>query len=332
MLYLDHGLGKAFDHYDKYFNNNLDNEAILYLNLANNLIHSLFPGAITIAEDMSGLPGIAKPPEEGGCGFDYRLAMGIPDYWIKLLKHVKDEEWSVGQIWETLNNRRFSEKHIAYSESHDQALVGDKTIIFRLIDAAMYTDMATGIDSLPVSRGIGMYKLINLMTFSIGGDGFMNFMGNEFGHPEWIDFPREGNEWSYHYARRQWSLADNPELRYCKILNYTTDLIKNCSESLNTAHSELILLNEDDGTVFYRRGDYFYLINLNPTSSFPDYSLPVTDGEYRLILNTDSAKYDGFDRVPDELTLASERCEDGVQRITLYIPSRTGMVFRKTGK
>ncbi|MCP4750181.1 MAG: 1,4-alpha-glucan-branching enzyme [Proteobacteria bacterium] len=332
MLYHDHGLGKVFDHYDQYFGDNVDDDAVLYLTLANHLIHRLHPGAVTIAEDMSGFPGIAASSEKGGCGFDYRLAMGIPDYWIKLIKHVKDEEWSVGQIWETLNNRRLSERHIAYAESHDQALVGDKTILFRLVDAAMYTEMAKGTDSHTVRRGIDLYKLINLLTFSLGGDGFMNFMGNEFGHPEWIDFPREGNDWSYHYARRQWSLVDNPELRYRRILGFSTDLITNCAESLATVFSELILLHEEDGIIFYRRGGFFYLVNLNPARSFTDYGLPVTEGEYRLVLNTDSGKYDGLGRIEDELTLAPEIRADGTLMIAVDIPSRTGMVFRKSAK
>jgi len=328
MLYLNHGLGASFDHYDKYFGSNVDEDGILYLTMANHLIHTLQSDAITIAEDMSGLPGIARAPEEGGCGFDYRLAMGIPDYWIKLLKHVKDEEWAPGRIWETLNNRRYTEKHIAYSESHDQALVGDKTIIFRLIDAAMYTDMSADCDSLAVSRGIGIYKLINLLTFSLGGDGFMNFMGNEFGHPEWIDFPREGNGWSYHYARRQWSLADNPELKYGKIRNFTSDLVKICTTSLEAQYSDLILINENDKVLFYHRGDLYYLINLNPHQSFTDYGIPVPEGRYELVMNTDSKRFDGFGRVKDNMILSSESGSDGVSRILPYLPTRTGLVFR----
>jgi|TARA_B110001450_G_scaffold246123_1_gene259899 1,4-alpha-glucan branching enzyme len=59
--------------------------------------------------------------------------------------------------------------------------------------------------------------MIRLLTASLGGDAYLNFMGNEFGHPEWIDFPREGNNNSYHYCRRQWSLFDNQDLRYSQL-------------------------------------------------------------------------------------------------------------------
>ncbi len=332
MLYLDHGLGVSFDHYDKYFGDNVDEDAYLYLSLANYLIHEYDPDAVTIAEDMSGIPGIARSPEEGGCGFDYRLTMGIPDYWIKLLKHEKDEAWSINSIWETLNNRRFSEKHIAYSESHDQAMVGDKTLIFRLLDADMYTDMSIDTESLSANRGIAVIKLINLLTLSAAGDGYMYFMGNEFGHPEWIDFPREGNGWSYHYARRQWSLADNKLLRYSKLLAYSKDLITCCRGSLTHQFSELISAHEEDMVLCYRRGDLFYAVNLNPSESFEDYGFPAPEGTYELIINTDSEKYDGSGRVPDDLLLATITSRDGVHRLTPYLPSRTALVFRITDK
>ncbi|MBI9105397.1 MAG: alpha amylase C-terminal domain-containing protein [Spirochaetales bacterium] len=329
MLYNDHGLGVSFDHYDKYFDENVDEDAVLYLALANDLIHRIKPEAITIAEDMSGLPGIAAPLKDGGCGFDYRLTMGIPDYWIKLLKEVSDENWNVSEIWNVMNNRRFSEKHIAYCESHDQALVGDKTLIFRLIDADMYSGMSIGSGSVRVERGIALIKIINLLTMSAAGDGYLNFMGNEFGHPEWIDFPREGNGWSYHYARRQWSLADNKELRYSRLLRFSSDMLKYCAGSLNAQYSRLIMSNNSDQILAWERGGLIFVINLNSKRSFTDYGIEAPAGKWVLVLNSDSEIYDGHGRIPDGLEISSVTDEKGVSRITPYIPSRTAQVFKK---
>ena len=329
MLYRDHGLGASFDHYDKYFNENVDEDALTYLSLANDLIHKIYPDAITIAEDMSGLPGTGMKPEEGGLGFDYRLTMGMPDYWIKIIKEVSDENWSVSGIWNVLNNRRFGEKHISYTESHDQALVGDKTIIFRLIDAAMYTGMSINSESLEVERGVEYYKIINLLTFSAGGDGFMCFMGNEFGHPEWIDFPREGNNWSYHYARRQWSLSDNRELRYYRLRKFSSDMIKTCGIVLQDGRANLVHCHDSDGVIAYTRGGLLFVVNINPVKSFTDYGIRTGKGSWRLIFNSDEKNYDGHARLPEKLTLDAEEDMDGETRLKLYIPSRTALVFKR---
>jgi len=329
MLYNDHGLGAAFDHYDKYFGSNVDEDAFLYLSLANDLVHGINTDALTIAEDMSGMPGMGKPPEDGGCGFDYRLTMGLPDYWIKIIKDRKDEDWRVSEFWEVLSNRRYGEKHIAYSESHDQALVGDKTILFRLMDSAMYTDMSVDCESLSADRGIAYYKLINLLTFSAGGDGYMCFMGNEFGHPEWIDFPREGNNWSYHYARRQWSLSDNPGLRYYRLNKFTADMIHKCSSSLNDSSAELKHCNNHDGVLAYIRGGLIYVININQSVSFTHYGICVKKGRWGLVFNTDSVDYDGQGRVPEQLELDTVTDGDGKTRLRLYLPARTGLVFKR---
>jgi len=331
MLYRDHGLGVTFDHYDRYFGDNVDEDAVLYLALANSLIHAILPQGVSIAEDMSGMPGLAKPPEEGGCGFDYRLTLGIPDFWIRLLKERKDETWDLREIWHTLNNRRFTEKHISYSESHDQALVGDKTLIFRLMDAEMYTRMSLQTPSLTVDRGMALIKIINLFSLSLGGDGYMCFMGNEFGHPEWIDFPREGNDWSHHYARRQWSLADHPDLRYGRLAAFDRAMLETCREALLDPRPRLLSVHQEDQVLCYARGELLFVFNLNPSRSFPDYGLPAAPGVYRLILNSDSREFNGFGRVPDELelTVSSRKGEPG--QLTPYLPSRTALVFRRSG-
>ena len=331
MLYFDHGLGASFDHYDKYFSGNVDEDAVTYLSTANALIHRIKPEAVTIAEDMSGMPGIGASPQDGGLGFDYRLTMGLPDFWIKTIKEIADEDWMVSELWNVMNNRRAGEKHISYSESHDQALVGDKTILFRLMDASIYTDMNIDSESVSADRGTAYYRLINLLTFSLGGDGYMCFMGNEFGHPEWIDFPREGNGWSYHYARRQWSLADNSSLRYSRLLEFTKEMITACGQALSGGFAEQVHCNDGDMVLAYKRAGMLFVINANPSVSYTDYGISAEEGRWSLVFNTDEQRFDGHGRLPGELVPDTVEEPDGQQRLKLYLPSKTGLVFMRKG-
>lgn len=328
MLYLDHGLEKVFASYDDYFCENFDEDAATYLALANDLIHQLKPDAITISEDMSGYPGVAQKTEDGGLGFDFRLSMGIPDFWIKTIKERSDEAWSAENIWHELGNRRMCEKSIAYCESHDQALVGDKTLAFRLMDAQMYTAMDKKSKNIIIDRGIALHKIIRLLTFSIGGEGYLTFMGNEFGHPEWIDFPREGNNWSCSYARRQWSLLQNEELRYHSLALFDRAMLYSCKEALSKGAAEAVKIDEGCQTICCKRGELIFVVNFSPDRSYVDYDIPVTQGDYELVLNSDSPVFNGFGRVPDNLVLkAGERW--GHCCITPYLPSRCALVFRK---
>jgi 1,4-alpha-glucan branching enzyme len=268
MLYHHHGLSKGFARYDDYFGADVDNDAMTYLQLANELAHTLRPGAITIAEDVSGMPGLARPVSESGLGFDYRLAMGVPDMWIRLLKHQRDEDWNLEEIYKTLLNRRRGEKHVGYAESHDQALVGDKTLSFWLMDKEMYWDMRVASQNLIIDRGIALHKLIRLITFSLAGEAYLNFIGNEFGHPEWVDFPREGNQFSFHHARRQWSLVDDPKLRY-RFLNAFDRAMLSLDTRFNLLNDpfiEQLALLEGDRLLVYRRGPLVFAFNFHPTN------------------------------------------------------------------
>jgi 1,4-alpha-glucan branching enzyme len=323
MLYLNHGLGESFDSYAKYFDDNVDNDALNYLSLANILIHEINSNAITIAEDMSGMPGVARDTAIGGLGFNYRLTMGVPDFWIKLLKQ-KDDEWNVENIWHALTNRRFTEKQITYAESHDQALVGDKTIAFRLMDAAMYDHMSRDSHSDIIDRGMALHKIIRLITYTLGGDGYLNFMGNEFGHPEWIDFPREGNNWSHHYARRQWSLAENQDLRYSQLGEFDREMLINCSPMLSHKYIDKKFSHVSDQVIAYERGPYLIIINLNGQKSFTDYRIPVEKESCRLILDTDFVRFGGWSRNNENMI---KRREPGKTGILFYIPARTAQVF-----
>ncbi len=330
MLYLDHGL-RNFTHYDFYFDGNQDEDALTYLCLANRLIHEVHPGAITIAEDVSGMPGLASPLDQGGYGFDYRLAMGTPDYWIRIIKDKRDEEWDMGEMFYELTNRRKDEKVVGYAESHDQAIVGDQTIIFRLMERAMYTDMHGSSDTLAVERGIALHKMIRLITAATSGNGYLNFMGNEFGHPEWIDFPREGNGWSFSHARRQWSLADDADLKYRPLGlfdKHMLDFLKR-EEVLLHPHIEELWIHNEDKTLVFGRAGLIFAFNFNPDRSFPDYGFLVEHGKYSIILDSDQKKFGGQGRIDNSLVYASfATSEPHKGLLKIYLPARTAMVMK----
>ncbi len=327
MLYHSHG-DKAFGSYDDYFGADADEDAILYLKLANTLIQEIRPGAIVVAEDMSGMPGLCRPVADGGVGFTHRLAMGIPDYWIKLLKHTPDQDWNIDEVWGVLSNRRYGEKTIAYAESHDQALVGDKTIAFWLMDQEMYYHMAVGDAHPVVERGIALHKLIRLATLAIGGEGWLNFMGNEFGHPEWLDFPREGNGWSYHYCRRQWSLVDNPDLKYQWLGGFDRELI-NLAERhdlLNTPPARNLYIDHGRKILCFERANLIFVLNFSVDQSAFDFTFPVPlTGTLELILDSDDASSGGHGRVDRYFDYPV----DAEGRMHVYSPSRTGLVYAK---
>ncbi len=327
MLYYDHGLGKNFTCYADYFAANEDEDAVVYLKLANTLIHSIKPSAITIAEEMSGFPGIAGKVETYGVGFDYRLSMGVPDYWIKLIKEVRDEKWPVGKIYYELQQHRPEELTINYAESHDQALVGDKTIIFRLIDKDMYTDMNVESKNYTVDRGMALHKMIRLITLFSASGGYLTFMGNEFGHPEWIDFPRQGNNWSYKYARRQWSLAKTNYLRYHFLLDFEREMIEVFKQTKVT-YSNFVYDCDDTQVVAFKRGDYLLVFNFSPKNSYTDYVLPAPKGRYNIVLSTDEGRFGGFDR-NDMFFVFYTQVENGVDKLHLYLPARSALVLHR---
>ncbi|MBQ3925592.1 MAG: alpha amylase C-terminal domain-containing protein [Bacteroidaceae bacterium] len=338
MLYYSHGLGEAFGGYGDYYNGHEDDEAIAYLTLANLLIHEVNPKAITIAEEVSGMPGLAAPFKDGGYGFDYRMAMNIPDYWIKTIKELKDEDWKPSSMfWET-TNRRQDEKTISYAESHDQALVGDKTIIFRLIDADMYWHFKKGDENFMAERGIALHKMIRLLTASTINGGYLNFMGNEFGHPEWIDFPREGNGWGYKYARRQWSLVDNKELCYHYLGDFDEEMLKVIKTVKNFQKTPVVEVwhNDGDQILAFSRGDLLFVFNFSPNRSYTDYGFIVPEGSYDVVLNTDSKLYGGNGFADDSVRHFTNYDpiyeKDGKGWLMIYIPARSAVVLRKNAE
>ncbi len=327
MSYLDHGLGVDFLEYAQYFDGNVDEDALVYLTLANRLVREVNPQAMTIAEDVSGMPGMAFPVEDGGIGFDYRMSMGIADFWVKTLKTRSDDDWSVGEIYFRMTDKRPEEQTISYAECHDQALVGDKTMIFRMIDSKMYTSMSVLTPDMTVDRGIALHKLIRLVTLTLCSGGYLNFMGNEFGHPEWIDFPREGNGWSCHHARRQWNLADDEMLKYSGLNRFDRDMIHCVTEQRMLENlPEMICQNEGDKVLAFRRGNCLVVFNFHPNNSYSDYAIACPSGEYRIMLNSDDPRYHGFGNIDDNVHYLTDTYK-GSTRVRLYLPPRTAVVL-----
>lgn len=332
MLYFHHG-DETIDTIDKYFVDGVEYDAVTYLQLANYLTHLLNPEAVTIAEDVSGMPGLTSEIVDGGIGFDYRLGMGIPDFWIKYLKDVPDEQWSMHEMWRVLNDRLPYVKTVTYCESHDQALVGDKTIAFRLMDKEMYFSMQSSDDNLIVERGIALHKMIRLITLSMGGQAYLNFMGNEFGHPEWIDFPREGNEWSYKHARRQWSLMENPILKYHYLSDFDRAMIQVIKSAglLKTLYANQINCDEDNKCLIYERAGLLFLFNFHTSGSIPGYEFRVPEaGKYKIILNTDNVKFGGHGRINEDIIYETKMDNTGTfPVVSVYFTNRTAIVLKK---
>ncbi|NOX85869.1 MAG: 1,4-alpha-glucan-branching enzyme [Chlorobi bacterium] len=330
MMYFHHGL-ETIDSRDKYFRQGVEWDAITYLQLANTLIHRLESRSVSIAEDVTGMPGLTSPMEDGGLGFDYRLGMGIPDFWIKYLKEYKDDEWNIHEMWHVMNDRLPHVKTVAYCESHDQALVGDKTIAFRLMDKEMYWHMQKDDDNLIIDRGIALHKMIRLFTISLGGQAYMNFMGNEFGHPEWIDFPREGNNWSYKYCRRQWSLVDAPNLKYQYLAAFDREMIRVIKENkvMSSLFGNQLNMDETNQIIVFERNQLIFVFNFHPTRSIPGYRFPVPKaGEYHLILNSDNRKFGGHGRIDDSTKFITQH-EDNAHYLRIYNTNRTALVFQR---
>lgn len=336
MIYFDHGLGKHFSGYADYFNEGVDEDAVTYLALANMLVKELSPAAFTIAEDVSGMAGLAAPFEKGGVGFDFRMSMGVADHWIKWLKELRDEQWSVGEIWWQLTNKRADEKTVSYAECHDQALVGDKTLIFRMIDKEMYYSMHKGSDNPAVDRGVALHKMIRLVTAATSGDGYLTFMGNEFGHPEWIDFPREGNGWSHSHARRQWSLAERDDLRYGSLRAFDSAMVHLLrKEKVLGGKPELLVQDEQKKILIFKRKNCIFAFNFCADGSFPDYGFSAPAGEYESVLNTDEPEFDGFARLSTGTRHFSvhEKSPNGnaayEDTLYLYLPARCAIVLKR---
>ncbi|MEZ5303460.1 MAG: alpha amylase C-terminal domain-containing protein [Verrucomicrobiales bacterium] len=329
MLYLDHGLGVAFSEYGRYFDGNVDEDAYAYLALANRVVHEVRPDAISVAEDMSGMPGLCRSIAEGGCEFDYRLAMGLPDFWYRYAEKVRDEDWNVDEMYFELTNRRRDQRSISYVESHDQSIVGSKAFFFQLADAAIYEGMHRGAQNLPVERAIALHKLARLLTLITAGDGYLTFMGNEFGHPEWVDFPREGNGWSHEKARRRWSLRDDPDLRFGGLAEFERAMFAAAGvKAVASAEPHHAFSNPGDKVLAVRRGDALAIFNFHPDKSFTDYPIPAEPGKFRLALDSDQPEFAGQGRIAAGQEFFTQSDFAGhPNALSLYLPSCCAVVL-----
>ena len=339
MIYLNHGLGVSFDNYDRYFSPNTDFEALVYLQLANEVIHESDPNAVTVAEDMSGMPGMCLPVSYGGIGFDYRLSMGVPDFWINTLKNNSDEQLDIGKMWHELTTRRPCERNIGYCESHDQALVGDKTLIFWLADKEMYDGMSVFCNNLAVNRAVALHKMIRFITLTLAGEGYLNFIGNEFGHPEWIDFPRKENGWSYKYAKRRWDLADRDDLKYKELLAFDNEMISLAKNKgiLNARAPVNLWIDNTNKLLVYRKAELIFLYNFSPTRSFDNFETPIyydsfVKARFRVIFGSDRRNFGGQGRISGDVVYETHNLTriDGCAGISIYIPARTFLVLEET--
>jgi 1,4-alpha-glucan branching enzyme len=331
MLYFHHGISFDFGDRDAYFTNGVEYDAITYLQLANKLIKDINPNAISVAEDVSGMPGLCNKIEDGGIGFDYRLGMGIPDYWVKLLKEKNDENWNLWELWDQMTNRNWQSKTIAYAESHDQALVGDKTLAFRLMDKEMYFSMSKSTDNPIVDRGIALLKLIRIFTLSLGGEAYLNFMGNEFGHPEWIDFPREGNNWSYKHAQRLWSLSTRDDLKYKYLADFDKAMLDfvTLNKILNALPPQQLWVDDWHKIIVFERNELIFIFNFHSNLSPVDYAIPVLiEGGYSLVFDSDSSNYGGFSRIIEATTYYAKQ-DKGKIMLNYYSPNRSMQVLKR---
>jgi len=303
------------------------------------MIREIRPGAVTIAEDMSGMPGMCLPIQSGGIGFDYRLSMGVPDFWIRTLRTRSDEQFSMGELWHELTTRRPRERNVAYCESHDQALVGDKTLIFWLADKEMYEGMSVFGENIVVDRAIALHKMIRFVSMSLAGEGYLNFIGNEFGHPEWIDFPRLENGWSYQYAKRRWDLADRGDLRYKYLLAFDREMLRFAKEVnlLNATDLANLWIDENDKLLAYRKAGLTFLFNFSPSQSFEGFELllspdTIYKARYKVVFDSDRPEFGGQGRISGDTVYEtySLRRKEGGCGISLYSPARTFMVLAGT--
>ncbi|KAL4441059.1 hypothetical protein ABPG77_010490 [Micractinium sp. CCAP 211/92] len=350
MMYHHHGLQTTFTgNYDEYFGMATDVEAVVYLMLVNCMIHDMFPSAVTIGEDVSGMPTFCRPWTEGGVGFDYRLQMAIADKWIEVLSKSDDWSWNMGNIVHTMTNRRYAEACVGYAESHDQALVGDKTIAFWLMDKEMYDYMGApgyGPGSPIIDRGIALHKMIRLLTMALGGESYLNFMGNEFGHPEWIDFPRDdtydpstgafvpGNGGSLEKCRRRWDLADAEYLKYKYMQAFDRAMmhLDKAFGFVSAPHQWVSRKDEGDKIIVVERGDLVFVFNFHPTNSYTDYRVGCyKPGAYKVVLSSDEEVFGGWKNVTKDSSVEFHAqqadFDNRPNSIMVYAPSRTVVVY-----
>lgn len=328
MLYKDFGVDDNFSHtgrcfYGKDGKPRTNNEGELYIALANHLIHEINPKGISIAEEFSGMPGLTCLPKDGGLGFDARFAMGIPDYWEKFIKKPQD----LGSMWYEMNNHRPYDHTISYVECHDQCINGHDAMIWRLLGDDMYNAMLMETETWKVSRGLAFYRLMRLITLATADKGYLNFMGNEFGHPEWLD--------AEEHAHRQWRLAEDTSLKYACLNAWDQAQMQLVSDNIESFKTPAMFryIHEDKRLLAFERGALLFVFNFNETQAFSDLCFAVTPGKYLEILSSDERRFAGHDNLritEPPLEHFTQPCFDpNLGDITLYIPPMIVLVLKR---
>ena len=334
MLYWHHGVGVSFlGNCSEYFSPATNVDACVYLMLANELAHALLPGAVTVAEDVSGMPTLCRPVAGGGLGFDYRLAMGVPDLWARL-GGASDDAWRAPDVVAALTNRRRGEAAIAYVESHDQAMVGGATLAWRLMGTEMYDGMSALRPPSPtVARGCALHKVARLMTFVLGGQGYLTFMGNEFGHPEWIDFPRHGNDWSHAYARRQWALSDAHDLRYAQLAAWDKAVMDLDATWGVLASAEPEVARAVGSVAVAVRAGLVCVFNLGPEALEGEAVGVPGPGTYAAVLDSEAPAFGGGGGggggAAVEVAAHAAPADGLAHSVLICLPARSAVVFRR---
>jgi 1,4-alpha-glucan branching enzyme len=328
MIYADHGVDDDFSHVGRCFygGNGLpraDENGELYLCLANALIRRIRPQALSIAEEFSGMPGLTCPPKEGGLGFDYRFAMGIPDYWEKCIESPRD----MGSLWYETTNHRPYDRTVSYVECHDQCINGHDAMIWRLIGKDMYDYMAVFTDNWNTSRGLAFYRLMRLVTLCTADAGYLNFMGDEFGHPEWLDDESR--------AHRQWHLAGRADLKYAGLAAWDRAQMTLVAGRLPDFQQQPLFrfIHEDDRILAFERGRLLFVFNFHELQAKTNLLFAVTPGKYVERLSSDETAFAGKGNlcvgVPpvEHFTRVLDHRHE--QDVSLYLPPMTALVLHR---
>lgn len=333
MMYTHNGFATFTGELEEYCNQYVDRDALMYLILANDILHALHPNIITIAEDATYYPGLCEATSQGGLGFDYYVNLSASEMWLSFLEKVPDNEWSMSKIVTTLmGNRQYTNKMLLYAENHSQSISGGRSFA-EILFGGKEDRPAESTDSL--LRGCSLHKLIRLITFSIGGCAYLNFMGNEFGHPKGVEFPTASNNNSFELANRRWELLNNDGIHHALFL-FDKDMMKLeqnervLSRGLPNVHH----VKDDTMVISYTRGPVLFIFNFHPTNSYEKYIVGVEEaGEYQVIMNTDEKNYGGQGMINGDQYVQKtirKRC-DGLQNcLQVPLPSRTAQVYKLT--
>ncbi|KAG8075748.1 hypothetical protein GUJ93_ZPchr0006g43795 [Zizania palustris] len=328
MLYTHNGFSTFTGAMEEYCNQYVDKDALIYLILANEMLHELHPDIITIAEDATFYPGLCEPTTQGGLGFDYWVNLSIPEMWLWHLENVPGQEWSMNKIMKVLISKNCN--MLSYVENHNQSISGRKSFAEIILHKEKCSNNSVSDDG--IFRACSLLKIIKLLTFSTSGGAYLNFIGNEFAHPKRIEFPMSGNDYSFGLANRQWELLEKGVHKH--IFNFDKDLMSLDGKERLILRGSPNIHHCDDTSMFisFTRGPFLFVFNFNPDATSGLYSVGVDEaGEYQLILNTDETKYGGRGELKSNqyMKRTSDNRVGGCRNsLELALPSRSAHVYK----